>query len=214
MLKLSTTLPHEVTCQLRLIKRSGRWEIHYTNDIKKAEGLVIGIDRGYTEVYATSSNDGAKFIGKNSGSIQTKETDCRTAKQVKSNTLRSIAKKAIQKGDSAKADRIERNNLGKQKWNNRELSFQGKVKTLVFTATHALMQSAITVAFEDLTAQIHNKKPMRKRMKRNVSSWCKVIVADALKQVSSRVGCTAVSQREFQQQLDLSPDLNCGIPLK
>jgi transposase len=153
MLKLPTTLPSEVTCQLRLIKRGGRWEIHYTTDIQKAdrktEGLVIGVDRGYTEVYATSSNDGAKFIGENFGRVQTEETDYRTAKQVKRNKLRAIAKKAILTGNSAKADRIERNNLGKRKWNNRELSFQGKVKTLVFTATHALMQNAITVVFED-----------------------------------------------------------------
>ena len=207
MLKLPTTLPNEVTCQLRLIKRMGRWEIHYTTDIQKAprktEGQVIGCDRGYTEVYATSSNDGARFIGENFGSIQTAETDYRTAKQVKRNKILSVANKANLAGNSAKADRIKRNNLGRQKWNIRESSFKGRVKTLVFTATSALMQNAITVAFEDLTAQINNKKPMRKRMKRNVSSWCKGIVADALKQVSSRAGCTAVSVNcAYTSQLD------------
>ena len=207
MLKLPTTLPHELTCQLRLIKRGGRWEIHYTTDIKKAEkkteGLVIGVDRGYTEVYATSSNDGARFIGENFGEVQTKETDYRTAKQVKRNKIRSVAKKATLRGNSAASDRIERNNLGKQKWDRRESSFQGRVKTLVFTATHALMQNAITVAFEDLTEQIKGKKPMRKRMKRNVSSWCKGIVADALKQVSTRVGCAVVSVNcAYTSQID------------
>ncbi|MDB9467125.1 addiction module component, partial [Dolichospermum circinale CS-1225] len=88
-LKLPTTLATEVKCQLRLIKRNGRWEIHYTTDIQKAiqktEGKVIGCDRGYTEVYATSSNDGARFLGNNFGKIQTEETDYRTAKQVKRN---------------------------------------------------------------------------------------------------------------------------------
>jgi hypothetical protein len=52
-LKLPTTLPTEVKCQLRLIKRNSRWEIHHTTDIEKApkktEGNVIGVDRGYTE---------------------------------------------------------------------------------------------------------------------------------------------------------------------
>jgi len=113
-LKLPTTLPHEVKCQLRLIKRALRWEIHYTTNIEKAskknEGLVIGCDRGYTEVYATSNNDGARFIGENFGQIQTAETDYRTAKQVKRNKIRAIVKLALAKGDSAKADRIERNN--------------------------------------------------------------------------------------------------------
>ena len=207
MLKLPTTLPHKVTCQLRLIKRGGRWEIHYTTDIKKAErktdGLVVGVDRGYTEVYATSNNDGARFLGEDFGSIQTSETDYRTAKQVKRNKIRAVVNRALLKGDSAKADRIERNNLGKQKWNKRESNFQGRIKTLVFTATHALMQNAITVAYEDLTSQINNKKPMRKRMKRNVSSWCKGIVVDALKQVSDRAGCTVVSVNcAYTSQLD------------
>ncbi len=135
-LKLPTTLPHEVKCQLRLIKRQGRWEIHYTTDVgkasKKNEGLVIGCDRGYTEVYATSSNDGARFIGENFGQLQTTETDYRTAKQVKRNKIRAVVNRAIAKGNSASSDRIVRNNLGKQKWNTRELSFKGRVKTLVY----------------------------------------------------------------------------------
>jgi hypothetical protein len=111
-LKLPTTLPTEVKCQLRLIKRNCRWEIHYTADIEKAEkktrGKIIGCDRGYTEVYATSSNDGARFLGNNFGKIQTEETDYRTAKQVKRDKIRSVFNKSIAKGNSAKADRIKR----------------------------------------------------------------------------------------------------------
>lgn len=206
-LKLPTTLIDEVKCQLRLIKRADKWEIHYTTDIVKApqktEGLVIGCDRGYTEVYATSNNDGARFIGTDFGSLQTKETDYRTAKQVKRNKLRSLAEKAINKGDSAKADRIKRNNLGRKKWNRREARFKGQIKTLVFTATHSLMENAIKVAYEDLTEQIRNKRPMKKRMKRNVSSWCKGVVADALYQVSIRAGCPIVSVNcAYTSQLD------------
>ncbi|WP_246162825.1 hypothetical protein [Brasilonema sennae] len=64
-LKIPTTLPYTVKCQLRLIKRNGRWEIHYTTDIEKAskktEGKTIGCDRGYTEVYATSQKELRSF---------------------------------------------------------------------------------------------------------------------------------------------------------
>ncbi|MBW4668472.1 MAG: transposase [Cyanomargarita calcarea GSE-NOS-MK-12-04C] len=220
-LKLPTTLPSTVKCQLRLILSNGRWEIHYTTDIEKAEkkkqgeplgagcaqrrcgGEVIGVDRGYTEVYATSSNDSARFLGNDFGKIQTNETDYRTAKQIKRNKLKSVADKAIIRGDSAKADRIKRNNLGKIKWDNREASFKGRIKTIVFTATHSLMSNAIKVAYEDLTEQIKSKKPMKKRMKRNVSSWCKGMVASAIKQVSTRVGCTVVSVNcAYTSQLD------------
>ncbi len=206
-LKLPTTLPTEVKCQLRLIKRNNRWEIHYTTDIQKAEkkteGLTIGVDRGYTEVYATSSNDSARFLGKDFGTIQTKETDYRTAKQAKRNKLKSVFDKALLRGDSARADRIKRNNLGRIKWDNRETSFKGRIRTIVFTATHSLMLNAIKVAYEDLTLQIKSKKPMKKRMRRNVSSWCKGIVVDALKQVSTRVGCTVQSVNcAYTSQLD------------
>ncbi|WP_248277127.1 hypothetical protein [Brasilonema octagenarum] len=48
-----------------MIKRNGRWEIHYTTDIEKAskktEGKTIGCDRGYTEVYATSQKELRSF---------------------------------------------------------------------------------------------------------------------------------------------------------
>jgi hypothetical protein len=111
-LKLPTTLPTEVKCQLRLIKRNGRWEIHYTTNIQKAEkktpkkrlnqkteGKIIGCDRGYTEVYATSFNDGARFLGNNLGKIQI-ETDYRTAKQVKRHKIKSVFDKSIAKGQS------------------------------------------------------------------------------------------------------------------
>jgi hypothetical protein len=65
------------------------------------------------------------------------------------------------------------------------------------------MLNAIKVAFEDLTEAIKSKKPLRKRMKRNVSSWCKGVVANALKQVSTRVGCTVVSVNcAYTSQLD------------
>jgi len=61
------------------------------------------------------------------------------AKQVKRNKIKSVFDKSIAKGNSAKADRIKRNHLGKIKWNNRETSFKGRIQTIVFTATYHLM---------------------------------------------------------------------------
>lgn len=66
------------------------------------------------------SNDGGRLLGENFGSLQTTETDYRTSKQIKRNKLKSVANKAIQKGNTAKADRINRHNLGKKKWDKRE----------------------------------------------------------------------------------------------
>jgi len=189
VLRIPTTLKAEITGLFRLIKRLGKWYIHYSTDIKAApkreSGRSIGVDRGYSEVYATSTSDGARFLGKDFGEVQTLESDYRSFKGVKRNKIRSLAEKARIKGNHAKADRIINNNLGRIKWNQREASFKGRIKTLVFTATVQLMHDAIkAVAFEDLTQAIASKKKRSKRTKRNLNSWCKGIVASALEQVS------------------------------
>ena len=217
VLRLPTTLQQEITGQFRLIKRSGKWYIHYGMDIitapKRDEGIDIGVDRGYSEIYATSSNDGARFIGKNFGSLQTAEADRRNEKGKRRNKIRAIAAKAKAKGNHTKAERIKKNNLGRIKWNSRETSFKGRIKTLVFTATVVLMHNAIkSVGYEDLTEQFSSKAKRSKRTKRNLSSWCKGIVADALSQVSSRVGCTIIPvNAAYTSQLDSRHDVLLGI---
>jgi len=217
VLRIPTTLSTEIIGQLRLIKRNGKWYIHYSTDIqtapKKQSGMSIGVDRGYSEVYATSSNDGARFIGKEFGKLQTTESDYRNQKGVRRNKIRSVAKKAIEKGKLALADRINKNNLGRVKWNQRESSFKGRIKTLVFTATVQLMHDAIkTVAFEDLTKQFASKKKRSKRTKRNLNSWCRGIVVSALSQVSSRVGCTIIGvSAAYTSQLDSRHGILLGV---
>ena len=207
-LKIPTTLPAEIKGQIRLIKQENNWYIHYPVEIeippKKETGLTIGIDRGYSEVYVTSNNDGNRFIGQEFGSIQTTESDYRKDKGIKRNKLRAIAQKAEKKGNHLLADRIKNNNLGRQKWNKREKRFKGKVKTLVFTCTHQLMQDEIkTIAYEDLTEQFTSKNKRSRRVKRNLSAWCKGIVRDALKQVSARTGCTVAEVNAcYTSQLD------------
>lgn len=217
ILRIPTTLTTEITGQFRLIKRSGKWYIHYGTDMitapKRNEGIDIGVDRGYSEVYATSSNDGARFIGSDFGSRQTNEVDYRHEKGKRRHKIRAIAAKAKAQGNHTKALRIKNHNLGRIKWNSRESSFKGRIKTLVFTATVELMHNAIkSVAFEDLTEQFTSKAKRSKRTKRNLSSWCKGIVADALSQVSSRVGCTIVSvSAAYTSQLDSRYGVLLGI---
>jgi transposase len=207
-IKIPTTLPDIITGQIRLIKKEDKWYIHYSQQIeipeKRNVGNVIGVDRGYTEIYATSTNDNARFIGKDFGKLQTLESDYRKEKGVKRNKLRAVAEKAKKKGNISKYNRIKNNNLGRQKWERREKKFKGRIKTLVFTATHELLHDNIKeVAYEDLTEQFTAKKKRSRRTKRNLSAWCKGIVFCALKQVSVRVGCTVTSVNPcYTSQLD------------
>jgi hypothetical protein len=48
---------------------------------------------------------------------------------------------------------------------------------------------------EELTAQFSSNKKRSRRAKRSLNSWCKGIVADALQQVSVRVGCVLSLRR-------------------
>ena len=217
VLRIPTTLLAEITGQFKLIKRQGKWYIHYSTDIqsapKKEKGLSIGVDRGYSEVYATSTNDGARFIGEDFGQQQTAESDYRNQKGVRRNKMSRLANKAKEKGNHALAERIANNNLGPTKWNKRESAFKGRIKTLVFTATVQLMHDAIkAVAFEDLTEQFASKSKRSRRTKRNLNSWCKGIVADALQQVSSRVGCTIIGvSAAYTSQLDSRHGVLLGV---
>ncbi len=217
VLRIPTTLSVEITGQLRLIKRNSKWYIHYSMDVqtapKRETGLSIGVDRGYSEVYATSNNDGARFLGEDFGKLQTSESDYRNQKGKKCNKIRSIANKATEKGNHAKAERINKNNLGRAKWNQRESAFKGRIKTLVFTATFQLMHDAVkAVAFEDLTEQFASNKKRSKRTKRNLNSWCKGIVVSALEQVSSRVGCTIIGvSAAYTSQLDSRHGVLLGV---
>lgn len=207
-IKIPTTLPHPISGQIRLIRKEAKWYIHYGSTInipeKKKEGIVIGVDRGYTEVYASSSNDGGRFLGENFGKLQTQESEYRKEKGVKRNKLRAIAQKAKEKGNISKYNRITNNNLGRQKWDKRERKFKARVKTLVFTATHQLMREEVKeVAYEDLGSVINSTKKRSKKVKRSLNSWCKGIVADALTQVSGRVGCTiSIVNPCYTSQLD------------
>lgn len=216
-LKVPTTLPSEIKGQIRLIKKDSKWYIHYTTEIpilpKKTAGKDIGIDRGYSEIYVTSSNDSNRFIGENFGEIQSNKSDYRQEKGIRRNKIKAIALKAQNQGDFAKFQRIKENNLGKKKWHKREQKFKGKIQTLVFTATHKLMNPAIkTVAYEDLTQRFTSNKKRSKRTKRNLNSWCKGVVRKALLQVSARVGCTVREVNAcYTSQLDSRFGILLGV---
>ena len=94
-------------------------EMHYTLDAKqecdcgrKCGKQEIGLDAGYTEV--VTDNHGKRY-GEGFGELLTAESDRRKKVYQKRNQLHQIARKAEEKGDQKKADRIRKNNLGRKK---------------------------------------------------------------------------------------------------
>lgn len=174
------------TGTLRLILRDEKVEVHYSVEIKAKNDCgteEIGIDKGYTEVYVDS---GGKHHGKELGAKLSSESDHLKQKYQRRNRLRSIGK-----SKSQKRGKIRLNNLGRKKLNRRKEKTKKQVKDIVYKATHAIVDKAKTIAAEDLTAPMCNKK-FGKDVTRRLSAWTKGLIAKALEDVSQRRGSTLI----------------------
>ncbi|MET7487588.1 transposase [Streptomyces sp. NPDC005538] len=179
------------TGTLRLILRDGRVEIHYTIDApdlrqtRPCGAGSIGVDKGYTEVLTDS--DGVHH-GKALGTLLRTESDHLKTKNARRAKICAIAAKAREAGDLAKADRIERNNLGRIKQDRRRTRFESRVRTLTFTAVHTVIDKAAHVVAEDLTRTFASRKKLGKNTNRRLAAWPKGVTAEALNSVSERRG--------------------------
>ncbi|MFI0467991.1 zinc ribbon domain-containing protein [Saccharopolyspora sp. 5N102] len=187
---LSTTVAPSGT--LRLILRDGRVEVHYQIDASAmpssanlAGDREIGVDKGYTEVLTDS--DG-QHHGTELGVLMTSESDYRKVKNVRRAKIRSVAEKAREAGDHAKADRIVSNNLGTVKRYRRSSRWQQTVRTTTFRAVHAVVDKAALIAAEDLTKTFTARNKRGRNVNRRLAAWTKGITAEALASVSERRG--------------------------
>ncbi|MCD8505128.1 MAG: hypothetical protein LRY49_09195 [Burkholderiaceae bacterium] len=160
----------------------GVTEIHYATE--KGQGRacgnrVLGIDKGYTEAFTDSDGD---HHGQDFGKVMTEYSDkvAKTGKQ--RNKLHALEKKHRAAGRIAKADRIKKNNLGRQKIDARQVTTQKQLRTIAYQAAHSIVDKAAVVASEDLTAAIASKHQW-KRFNRRMSACAKGILAEALDSV-------------------------------
>jgi len=124
-IKLPLTDDRHFKGTLRIvIKSEERIEIHHCvkAKIKKIseEEKTIGIDKGYNCLIATSEGT---FYGSELNKFLSEETERLNEKNQKRNKLRSLLKKNIEKGNTGKAKRIMKYNLGNRKyWRKKETS--------------------------------------------------------------------------------------------
>ena len=167
---------------LRIIVKDGVTEIHYATEKSAGRACgnrVLGIDKGYTEAFTDSDGD---HHGQDFGKVMTEYSDkvAKTGKQ--RNKLHALQKKHRAAGRIAKADRIKKNNLGRQKIDARKVTTQKQLRTIAYKAAHSIVDKAEIVASEDLTAVIASKHQW-KRFNRRMSAWAKGILAEALDSV-------------------------------
>ncbi|MEV0051352.1 transposase [Saccharopolyspora shandongensis] len=187
---LNTTVAPSGT--LRLILRAGRVEVHYQIDASAMRSSAhpagdreIGVDKGYTEVLTDS--DG-QHHGTGLGVLLTAESDYRKTKNARRAKIRSVAEKAREAGDHAKADRIFGNNLGTVKRDRRSSRWQQTVRTTTFRAVHAVVDKAALIAAEDLTRTFTGRARRGRNVNRRLAAWTKGVTAEALVSVSERRG--------------------------
>lgn len=172
---------------IRLIVAEDGVAVHHT--IEAPEGRpcgngIIGIDRGYTEVFVDSDGE---LHGDTLGSTLSKESDCLKTKYQNRNKILAIANKS----SIAKRVRIEKNNLGRKKLKRRKYFHQKKVRNIVSLACHSVVDKARTIASEDLTSVIKSNKPLSANQKRRLSGWVKGKISKTLSVVSHR-RCSSV----------------------
>ena len=166
---------------LRLIFIDNKIEVHYAIDTIQTNNCgskVIGIDKGFTETFVDS--DGVHY-GTGLGAAISKESDYLKIKYQTRNRIFQIAEKS----PLNKKIRIKKQNLGRKKLNNRKTKNKKQIRTIIFTATHKLVDKARIIVAEDLTT-LMAKRSFGKNMSRKLSAWTKGVIAEALNTVSQR----------------------------
>jgi IS605 OrfB family transposase len=180
---------------LRLILGDSRVEVHYQIDGRSLPSAArpcgdreIGVDKGYTEVLVDS--DGVHH-GPALGRLLTRESDRLKTTNARRAKIRSVAAKAIARGDHAKAARIIRHNLGTVKKTRLAARSKQHVRTITYQAVNAVVDKAALIAAEDLTRSFTGRS-RGKNMNRRLAAWTKGVTARALTDVSERRGSVLV----------------------
>lgn len=158
---------------IRVVLERGYVEIHYTSDIKqvkKQSQEVIALDLGYSEVFTDS--EGSQY-GTSFGKLMTEFSDTLKEKMQKRNKLHALQKKysATQdKGKQAKARRILKNNLGRQKFNEGYRKHEATLSREINTACNQLLnQNFGVLVTENLSHSFSFQKG--RKWNRRLSSW-------------------------------------------
>lgn len=180
---LNTTMEFAPKGTLRILLRKGRVEVHSTYEAvekKDCGPRTLGVDKGYFEAFVDSDGE---VYGEGLGKLMSSEADYLNQKYKNRNKLRAIAE-----AKPHKRQKIEQNNLGRKKLDRRQEVQNSKLKTLVYTAVHTLVDKAGVIVAEDLTSPIQSKRRYGKASNRRLNAWVKGLLADALTNVSHRRG--------------------------
>jgi IS605 OrfB family transposase len=167
-------------------KRQRKIEMHYSVDISikpvnQPESVNrIGLDAGYTEVFADNNN--FKY-GKDFGLQLQDKSDKLSDKNKKRAKLRSLADNYDLAGKHEKASQIRKYNLGTFKYDRYFNKATSSTECMINSAINQVYEKnksdkPLMIVTEDLSKAISRK--IGKRMNRRLSSWTKGIIAERI----------------------------------
>lgn len=197
-----------ITGQIRVMRNdAGNLEIHNLETFHNLDycqlinrTAEIGVDRGYTEVLATSEGE---LLGEGFGRQLTRKTDRITRNGRKKNKLWSLAHVRYKQSDPAKSQRIIQNNLGNKTELKRRNQDDAYVESIVNTAVRTVTSKSQHVIYEDLTAQFPENKKLSRKARNRLQKWQKGTVVERL-QVWSERNCTRLTavNASYTSQVD------------
>ena len=160
---------------LRIIMKDNSLEIHRAKKVKVKENQhkekIIGIDKGYRCLIATSENS---FYGEHLNEYLSKETERLNEVNSKRNKLWALMKKYEEEGNVIKATNILFCNFGKKKYNDKKQRFDSKVKSYINKELnrYIYIDNPSEIIYEDLSfVSWTDRYP--KHVKRKLSRWIK-----------------------------------------
>jgi len=146
-------------------------------------GNIIGIDKGYTSLFAVSSN---RFYGEKLSELLTTETERLNAVNAKRNQLWALMNQYTDEGNLEKAERIRVNNFGKVKYNSQRHRFDATVKSYINHEIKVMLdtEKPTGLVLENLNFHSWVKK-LPKKIKRKLSRWIKGYIQERLEYIAS-----------------------------
>ena len=161
--------------------------IHRLKKIKVHENTnrdyVLGIDKGYTDLFAVSSGN---FYGVKLNEFLSKETERLNVVNAKRNKTWSLIDKYTKEGNLGKATTIYKNNFGKIKYNRQKQRFNQQVKSYINNQIKVMFnaEKPTEVVLEKLNFQSWATK-LPKHIKRKLSRWIKGYIQERIEYIAS-----------------------------
>ena len=180
-LKIKLTDKNIYNKNLRVKLDTNKIEIHKPLEIKTKMNTntnIIGIDKGYRCLIATSTNH---YYGKGLNDLLTTETERLNTKNSQRNRFYALYKKYISEDNTKKAQNIFENNLGKKKYKQHKNKYCETVKSFINKNINSLIkvEAPKEIVMENLDfVNWNNKYP--KSVKRQLSRWIKGYIRERL----------------------------------